>query len=98
MLEPLVAKLRLDEPTKRPTASEALSEMFQLIQAETVASLSKPLFERDGTFCYTWPKHSFEARVKRIHPLQPPVPGVKVEELKPVPLLCRLRERFRFIL
>lgn len=79
-----------DNPTERPLPTELLSQLHSLIESQPVESLRQIVHAGPDIHEHIW-----EARVKRIHPVQPPIPGLKVEELKPIPLRKRVWVRLR---
>ncbi|KZT43318.1 hypothetical protein SISSUDRAFT_1057728 [Sistotremastrum suecicum HHB10207 ss-3] len=100
ILNPLISSMRHDDPSQRPTATEALSHIFNVIKSETAASLRQPLQDRADSLKSVHPgvrERIFEARIKRIHPMQPPIPELAVDELEPVPLRLRLWNGIRHI-
>ncbi|KZT41069.1 hypothetical protein SISSUDRAFT_1018130 [Sistotremastrum suecicum HHB10207 ss-3] len=90
-LKPFVLTMLRDDPQERPLPAELLSQLLRLIESQSVKSLRQVI--HDGAYT---PEHVWEARVKRIHPVQPPIPGLKVEKLKPIPLRRRVWVRLRW--
>ncbi|KZT41051.1 hypothetical protein SISSUDRAFT_1043352 [Sistotremastrum suecicum HHB10207 ss-3] len=99
-LKPIITEMQRDDPKERPSAMDVLSKVHSLLEEQTLTSLRTPLrgIQEDlGIDKDDARKHIYEARVKRYHPIQPPIPGLKTEEVEPMTLIAKILGRLRLL-
>ncbi|KZT41050.1 hypothetical protein SISSUDRAFT_1059791 [Sistotremastrum suecicum HHB10207 ss-3] len=97
---PIIKEMQRDSPKERPSAIDVLSKVHSLLEAQTLTSLRTPLRgirEDLDRVTDDARKYIYEARVKRYHPIQPPIPELKTEEVEPMTLVAKILGRLRLL-
>ncbi|KZT41067.1 hypothetical protein SISSUDRAFT_1001390 [Sistotremastrum suecicum HHB10207 ss-3] len=96
-LNPLIEAMRQDEPTDRPTSSEALAMLRSIITKQNVDYLSSFLRQKVKTmtiYPHEYQSHQLDIRILRRPPIYPEISGIHFDPLPPPGRFSTVWQRF----
>lgn len=93
--------MRRDQPEERPTASEALKMLRNIIEEQSALSLAGFINPRQDylqeEMAREYRRHRLEIQLKSRPPIYPEIPGLKVKTPKPLNLVSKTLIRLRLL-